>query len=49
MTQFADGRNLPMTDLYDAADQAANWAQNGGSKGEQDIAAMMDQLRDGDA
>ena len=33
----------------DAADQAANWAQNGGSKGEQDIAAMMDQLRDGDA
>ena len=31
----------------DAADQAANWAQNGGSKGEQDIETIMDYLRDG--
>jgi hypothetical protein len=25
---------------------AANWAQNGGSKGEQDIAAIMDYLKE---
>lgn len=31
----------------DKADAAANWAQNGGSKGEQDIEAMMNYLKDG--
>ena len=31
----------------DKADAAANWAQNGGSKGEQDIEAMMDYLKEG--
>ena len=31
----------------DAADEAANWAQNGGSKGEQDIETIIDYLRDG--
>ena len=31
----------------DVADAAANWAQNGGSKGEQDIDALMNMLNDG--
>ena len=32
----------------DAADSAANWAQNGGSKGVQDIDAIMLLLDSGD-
>ena len=32
----------------DAADSAANWAQNGGSKGVQDIDAIMQLLDNGD-
>ena len=27
-------------------DEVANWAQNDGSKGEQDVAAIMDYLKD---